>query len=240
MQDGGNAGNRFEVKKLRGGRSRPSFPLLQQPLEFLHEFVQIPELAVDAGKSDVGNLVHLFQTLHQALADGGSREFLLRALLHQVLDLLDDILEGVHGDRPLFAGSQEAGHQLGPVEGLPPAILLDHHERNLVDPLVGGEAARARETFTAASHDMPLFPFPGVHHLVLGVSTERAFHDDTSSSRAAIRVTWPMVSPSFPTNSAPSATTGRTATPHWAQMAANPVSRPTRKKVSRHRSPEAW
>ena len=46
------------------------------------------------------------------------------------------------------------------VEFLPPAVLLDHHVRDFVDPLVSGEAALTRQAFAPAADGIAFLTLP--------------------------------------------------------------------------------
>src|SRR5205807_1058775 len=68
-------------------------------------------------------------------------------LLQAALDPVDDRLDLLGGDGSLLAGELDAGDHLLPIEVLAAAVLLHHHGQDLLDPLVGGEAALAAEAF---------------------------------------------------------------------------------------------
>src|SRR5262249_36481309 len=88
------------------------------------------------------------------------------------------------------------------------AVLLDHHIRDLVDALVGGEAAAARQALAASPDDHAVLPFARVDDLVLDVRAEGAFHPCT----CAIRRTSAGRTPSCHMNSSPRRRVGTSVT----------------------------
>src|SRR5207245_11292083 len=69
--------------------------------------------------------------------------------------------------RALLAGRAQPPEDLVPIVRLARAVLLDHHERDLVDALVGGEAAAARQALPSTTDHQAVLPLARVHHLVL-------------------------------------------------------------------------
>src|SRR5206468_11471581 len=68
------------------------------------------------------------------------------------------------------------GNQLLALEAFARAVLLDHHVRDLVDPLVAGEPASAVEALAAAANDLALLALARVDDLIAQMAAERAFH----------------------------------------------------------------
>src|SRR5262249_7822818 len=136
--------------RLRGGRRlrraallalRPA--LAQQILELVHELIDVLERAIDRGEAHVGDGVELVERLHHRLADHRARDLALGAVEEAALDAVDVLLDLLDADRALLARLGEAGDDLHAVEGLAPAVLLDHRRQVLLDALVGREAAAA-------------------------------------------------------------------------------------------------
>jgi hypothetical protein len=57
------------------------------------------------------------------------------------------------------------------------SVLFDDHIRDLVDPLVGGEALPAFETLAPTADGLRLFALARVDHLVIRKSAKGTFHD---------------------------------------------------------------
>src|SRR5205823_12466360 len=137
--------------------------------QLMHELVDVAERAVHRGEAHVRDGVELVQLAHHGLADRAAGDLPLAALLELALDLVDQGLDGVDRDRALLAGALEPVHDLGALEGLPPAVLLDHHGERLLDPLVGGEGWTAVLAVTPAAVRGPYLAAARVYHPVLHV-----------------------------------------------------------------------
>src|SRR4030095_12459061 len=109
-------------------------------------------------------------------------------LLTGVLDLVGHGLDGGDADGPLLARFQQTGDQLLPLESLPRPVFLDHHVRDLVDPLVAGETAPAAEALPPPADDLALFALSRVDDLIAEMGAERALHlSQTALSRGPRR-----------------------------------------------------
>src|SRR3989442_1503959 len=114
-----------------GPGTRLPAALRDQVLQLTHELVHVAERAVHRGEAHVGDGVERVQLAHHGLADRAAGDLPLAALLELALDLVDQGLDGVDRDRALLAGALEPVHDLGALEGLPPAVLLDHPAQRL-------------------------------------------------------------------------------------------------------------
>src|SRR5215208_6859804 len=152
----------------------------EEILELAHELAHVTERAIDGGKAHVGDLVEALQLLHHDGPDFFGAHLLFRTILESRLDLVGHRLDGGDADRPLLTRLEEARHQLLPLEPFARAVLLDHHVRNLVDPLVAGEPAPAVETLAAAANHFALLAFARVDDLIAEMCAERALHQTAS------------------------------------------------------------
>ena len=84
-------------------------------------------------------------------------------------------------DGALLAGAEQAAEHLLAVEALAAAVLLDHHVGNLVDALVGGEAAIAALALPPAADRVGLLALARVDDTVLPEAAIRTFHAVDSS-----------------------------------------------------------
>src|SRR5581483_415467 len=103
-------------------------------------------------------------------------DFLLGALLQRRLDAVGDAFERSDADGPLLAGLQQARDQLLPLEALARPVLLHDHVRDLVDPLVAGEALAAFEALAAAADDLAFLRLARVDNLVAEMRAVRTLH----------------------------------------------------------------
>ena len=150
--------------------------------ELLDEVVDVLELAVDRGKADVRHLVELPQLVHHEPADFRGRDLALGPVLQRRLDAVSHRLDRGEAHRTLLAGLEQPRHQLLPLEALAAAVLLHHHVRDLIDPLVAGEPPAAVEALAAAADDLALLALARVDDLIAEMSAERALHRGASPS----------------------------------------------------------
>ena len=66
------------------------------------------------------------------------------------------------------------------IEGLAPAVALDHARQHVLDVLVGRVAAVALEALAAPADELPVTADARVDDPVLGVAAERALHASRS------------------------------------------------------------
>ena len=126
----------------------------------LGEIARLAEVLIDRGEADVGDMVERFQAMHHRLADGVGGDFVAARFqlaldaAHQPVDLggVDVALAAGVGDRPL---------ELGAVERLALAVLLEHGEVAQLDPLEGGEARAAAFALRAAAGSPRRLPTGG-------------------------------------------------------------------------------
>src|SRR5205085_6990191 len=98
------------------------------------------------------------------------------------------------------------------VEFLAAAVFLHHHVRNFVDPFISGEPAFAFQAFAAAANGVAFLTLTRIHHLIVHMAAEWAFHGDAS---------WPIrrrLCQSSPSLRAITKPTGTIATNVRAQM----------------------
>src|SRR5262249_59972078 len=107
-----------------------------------------------------------------------------RPVLQRRLDPIGDRLEVRHPHGPLLACLEQPRDQLLPLEPLARAVLLHHHVRDLVDPLVAGEALPALEALAAPPNHLALARLPRIDNLVAEMRAVRTFHTATPCAPA--------------------------------------------------------
>src|SRR5207342_1805444 len=101
-----------------------------------------------------------------------------------------------------------------PLEPLAPAVLLDDHVRDFIDPFVAGEAPAAFETLAAAANDFALLALARVDDLVAQMTAVWTFHERSASVASAFMfLNLPSVSPSCHRYNKPRIVTGTNQTP---------------------------
>src|SRR5690606_416087 len=141
---------------------------------------QIPELPVYRGEAHIGHLVDGPQGLHNALADLPASDLGVPPLADLPLDVVHHLLQHRQWDRPLFAGLEEPVQKLLALKRLPAAILFNDHQRRLLPPLVGGEAASAALALAPAADGRAFVGSPRIQHLAVAMVAVRAAHPGPS------------------------------------------------------------
>ena len=129
--------------------------LVENPPQLAHELVDILELPVDAGEPHIcdgvqpgGAAPSPFRRSPGA-AISRSPEACRICSISSAIPSRD---EWRH--RALLAGARQPGQDLAAIVRLAAFVLLDHHEGDLVDALVGGEAAGAAEALAPPPYDL--------------------------------------------------------------------------------------
>jgi len=149
---------------------------LEQILQLGQKRFDILKIAIDGSEAHVGDLVERFEALHDKFADVGGGDFAVGAFGKFAFDGIDDFREFSDADRTFLAGFQETFQDLLPVEFFAAAVAFDHHERNVIAALIGGEAPLAFEAFTAAANHIAFFAFAGIDDFVFAVTAKRTRH----------------------------------------------------------------
>ena len=155
-------------------------------VKLVHEGVDVLELSVNRGKSDISNLVDALLFFHGIGADHVGRDLAVKGVLQQILDLVNDLLKSINGDRTLFTGSHHTVEELVSVKRLARLVLLDDYHRNALDDLVGCESFAAIETFSSATDPFALIRWAGINNFAFIKAAIWTLHGDTSKYRTII------------------------------------------------------
>ena len=144
-----------------------------QPVNLGSDFAQIVEIEIDAGESDIGNLIDIRQLIQHQIADHFARDLCPSQALNSVFDEVGNALHALAADRAFDRGDADAGEQLLSVERLPMAIPFGDEQtgRNM---LIGREALLAIQALATTADG--LSSIAGVDHLVLVVSAMGTLH----------------------------------------------------------------
>ena len=173
----------------RPGKARSSFfhgAVLEEILEFGHEFLDILEIHIDTGEADVSDLIELFEAMHDHFADLGGGQFAFGGFVNHAFDFVDDGFEFGCGNGALFTSFEEALEDLLALEAFAAAIFFDDHVGDLVNALVSGKAPRAFETFAAAADGVAGTALAGIDYLVVEMRAERTLHSEVSPGARSI------------------------------------------------------
>src|SRR5260370_20737429 len=118
--------------------------------------------------------------VHDHLADFRSGQLTLGGFVYHAFDFVNDRFELRCRYRPLFASLQQALQNFLAFKAFAPSILLDHHVRNFVNPLVSGESALTFQTLAPSPNGVAGAPFTRIDYLVIQMPAERTLHSGFS------------------------------------------------------------
>src|SRR5690348_1163212 len=144
------------------------------------EVLRFTEIAIDAGKADVGHRIHLTQRVHHQLADLLRGNVALTRRLELPDDTVDDTFDSLLLDRALVQRDTDRARQLVAVERHAAVVGLHHRELAQLGALDGGEALAAVAAEAAPADRAAVLARTAVLHLRVFLSTERAAHDGSA------------------------------------------------------------
>src|SRR5690349_12637284 len=147
-----------------------------QLLEFRHKLGNVFKLQIHRSKSNIGDLVELFQAPHDHLSNLTRRALTLGRFLHIFLYSVHNALELRRGYRSFFTSAQQARHYFVAIERLAPAVFLDDHVRDLIDTFVRREAPLTTQALAPAANRVAFARLTRVDDFVFEIATERTFH----------------------------------------------------------------
>src|SRR5438105_1113177 len=159
---------------LGGGPA--SIAIRRDPPDKLAEILGFAEVAVDRGKTDVGDLVEDRQRLHDLFADllaadlGVARAF---ELAHQ---RIDHALDPLGLDRPLAQGDVDRAGELVALKGFALVVFFEHGQLEQLHPLKGREARRATAAEAATPDRTAVVGRPRILDLGVIGAAERTAH----------------------------------------------------------------
>ncbi len=118
---------------------------------FFDEFTDVAELAIDAGKAYVCNLVHFFQQFADGITDERGGYLLIVITEDAFFGLFDDFKQLVIADGSFIACSLQAGQDAPSIIWNSRTIFFYHGEAGgLLDAFVRGESPVARKALSSS------------------------------------------------------------------------------------------
>ena len=152
----------------------------QQLCELVHKGVDILELPVDGGETDIGYFVNTLELLHRKLAYINGCHLAVERILKHGLYLADSLFELFHIDGTLFTRLEHTVEKLVSVKDLTRFVLFDNDYRHGFDYLISCEALAAAHTLAAAADSLALVGGTRVDDLALFKTTERTLQSNHS------------------------------------------------------------
>src|SRR5882672_9511116 len=100
--------------------------------------------------------------------------------MHHGFDFIDNGFKLGRRHRPLLASFQQTLQNFLTFESFAAAVLLDHHVRNFINPLVRGEAPSAFQALPPAPNGVAAAALSRINYFVVDMRTERALHSAIS------------------------------------------------------------
>ena len=135
----------------KGGEALTLPALLCQGFDFVHELVDVFELAIHRCESDIGDLIELRELLHHFFADSGALDFGFTHILNAFFDAIGDGFDGGGADRPFFTGFFETGENFRCGRTAPDGRLSSRPRAGFFDTFVRGIAAFAARGIRAVA-----------------------------------------------------------------------------------------
>jgi hypothetical protein len=144
-------------------------------LEFAFEGVDVFELAVDAGETDVGYFVEFFEGGHDVFADGFAADFL--ALIGPFFfEFIEEVGDLFDCDWAFAAGFPDAAFQLFAIVGFAGLVFFDYQEICEFWAFESGEAEIALIAGAAAADFSVFIGVAGIQNSRVIVFAFRAEH----------------------------------------------------------------
>jgi hypothetical protein len=125
--------------------------------DFLYKLACVLEIAINACKTDISNLINVSKVLYCALADEVACYFFVEISEYVLLDPVCYLANLLGGDRPFIAGLLQAGYDFFPVvRDAGVVFFYNEHFEALAGLFVGSEAFFARQAL-ASSPDYTSF-----------------------------------------------------------------------------------
>lgn len=141
------------------------------------QFIDITELSVNAGESDVGDLIEATEFFGEHVADFDGFDFALTEFEQVFFDFIDEFFELFAGDRSFVAGSFESEQHFFTVVGNAVSITFNHGKANLrFDVFVSCKAFATVQALSTSTDRHAAFRRTGVDHLVVVAGTEWTSH----------------------------------------------------------------
>ncbi len=121
--------------------------MLEGARYFLEEFMGILIIPVDAGVTNIGNLVGCAQVFHDVLTDNLRGDFLVKMTKEAFLGFIHDVLYLFRGDRSFVAGLLYTSYEFVSIIRNPGFIFFnDKKSRAVTGSFIGRKAALAYQT----------------------------------------------------------------------------------------------
>ena len=119
---------------------------------------------------------------HYFFADNPGWNLFFAGFAQIPLQIIDEVLNGIHADIQLLTGALHSLAYLGAAENFPAAVLFDDHDGDLFDVLIGSKSTGTFDTLPATTNDAAVLADPGIDHLVIELTAKRTLHGHTSDS----------------------------------------------------------
>src|SRR5260221_13401824 len=145
-------------------------------LELRHKPRHVLKIHINTGEPHIRAFIELLQPMHNHLPDFRGGQFAFGRFVYHAFDFTHNRFQLRRSDRPFLASLQQSLQDLLPLKSLASAIFLDHHVRNLIDPLIRGESPLALQALPPPPYGVACAPFARINYLVIQMPAKRTLH----------------------------------------------------------------
>ena len=154
----------------------------------MQKLIDVFEIAVDRGKTDIGHLIDLGQALEHHVAQLMGRNGRKRTRTKLNLDIVDNLIELLGVNIALDCSAHQTNEQLVSVESLFCSIRLDDLD-GILATLKCRKAIIARAAFTTALNGVIRFLHTGINNAGMCLAAFRTAHGTSSKSLTRVPCT---------------------------------------------------
>ena len=168
-------GKRAEAR-IGSGASPLALLWLKNGVQTFDEFLDVFELSVDAGESNICDFVDGAELFHNRFAEESGIDFRVELAFYKRFDSSDHFVYLLCRNGAFPAGFLDAGTELGSVVWNADAVPFDDFQSVLFDAFVGRKAPIARQTQSTATNRRSVLSGAGINYLVVISSAKRTSH----------------------------------------------------------------
>ena len=146
---------------------------LKNGVQTFDEFLNVLELSVDAGESNISNLVDGAKLFHNRFAEESGIDFRVEPAFDKRLDSGDHLVYLFGGNRTFPTGFFDAGAQLGAIVRYANAISLDDFQSVFLNAFVSCKPTIARQAQPTPTNRRSVLSGAGINYFIVVFAAKR-------------------------------------------------------------------